>query len=472
MLLPKNMPKTASIYFSVGFELILRAAAQHRMQGPIVDLTVPPMGFMSWERFRCETDCAAHPDDCIDESLYKSVADALMDGGYDAAGYDLVSIDDCWSAGRDPTTGMLRPDPDRFPSGMKALGDYLHERGLKFGLYADAGTQTCGSYEGSLGHEDVDAATFADWGVDYLKLDGCNVPSSQYEQVYTTFGAALKKAASTRKIIFSCSWPAYIGPDNETAKPFETMYTQAGCNTWRNWHDIDNTWESLRSIIRHWADYWETLKEIPLGSFNDADMLLVGDDHYGSILSLDQARLQLSFWAMIASPLFIGGDVRKIPMDYREILLNPNVIAINQDISRRQAICVKGCPGTGSHPLASSEDTQVWSKELNSGGSHAFGFFNLYDRASTNITVDYRVDDNSPRITRCVDLWGWNAEENVCPNTRSWQSNAWDIHEYASETGEVYLHITAMNVAPTSQRMLRVDCAIRSGELSDEILSS
>jgi hypothetical protein len=133
------------------------------------------MGWMSWQVFRCETNCDTHPDKCVNEALYTQTADALAADGYLAAGYTTVSIDDCWEdlAGRDKTTGRLLPDPKRFPAGMKSLGDHMHGKGVSFGIYSDEGTRTCGGFPGSEGHEDTDAKTFAAWGVDYLKLDGC-----------------------------------------------------------------------------------------------------------------------------------------------------------------------------------------------------------------------------------------------------------------------------------------------------------
>ena len=204
----------------------------------------PPLGWMSWERFRCETDCAAVPDGCIDENLYRNMSEQLVEGGYVAAGYDMINIDDCWMADSRAADGTLPPNATRFPSGMKAMGDFMHARGIKFGIYTDEGTKTCGGYPGSQGFEAVDAATFASWGVDFLKLDGCYNDEPGYESGYPAMGAAL--AASGRNVTYSCSWPAYLG-DNETAKPFNS-FAAAGCDTWRNWNDVDNSWSSIVTI--------------------------------------------------------------------------------------------------------------------------------------------------------------------------------------------------------------------------------
>lgn len=157
------------------------------------------MGWMSWERFRCETDCTKYPKDCIHEKLYYETADALVASGLAAAGYDQVSIDDCWTLfgnGRDPQNkNKLRADPKRFPGGIKKLADYVHGKGLKLGIYSDAGNATCGGYMGSRGFEDLDAQTFYEWGVDYLKLDGCYIDTpEEMEELYGKMGRALKKA--------------------------------------------------------------------------------------------------------------------------------------------------------------------------------------------------------------------------------------------------------------------------------------
>ncbi|KJH42829.1 hypothetical protein DICVIV_11179 [Dictyocaulus viviparus] len=139
----------------------------------------PPMGWMSWTAFNCEMDCTKHSKTCINENLYMEMADALVRGGYQAAGYVTVHVDDCWmERKRDKSTGRLVADRARFPSGIHKLSSYMHARGLKFGIYEDYGTKTCAGFPGSLGHLRIDAETFADWEVDYLKLDGCNIDTS------------------------------------------------------------------------------------------------------------------------------------------------------------------------------------------------------------------------------------------------------------------------------------------------------
>lgn len=319
------------------------------------------MGWMSWEVFRCETDCAAHPDACIDEHLYEAMADQLVGEGYLAAGYDQVSIDDCWEdhSGRD-TAGKLVPDSSRFPSGMKALGDYMHAKGVRFGTYSDEGTLTCGGFPGTKDHETEDAETFASWGVDYLKLDGCYNDAAGYVTGYPAAGAALQKTC--RNITYSCSWPAYLGSD-ESSKPFQAMI-DAGCNLWRNWDDIQCSWQSLSSIIDHWGDYGASLQPwAGPGHWHDMDMLLIGN----GCLSLEEERTQMAIWAISASPLIMGNDLRKVPAASKEILLNSAAIAVSQDSL--------GKMGVRHSKSNSSSSTQLWFREL-AGGDVAVALYN------------------------------------------------------------------------------------------------
>jgi hypothetical protein len=220
------------------------------------------MGWMSWQRYGCAVDgCVngtqAHGG-CINEKLYMNQTDRLVADGYLAAGYNSINIDDCWEGAKRDADDVLHADPVRFPSGMKALGKYMHDRGVRFGIYSDVGEETCSDFSASGAsstHGDyfkVDADTYADWGVDYLKLDGChNKNNTILATGYPAFGAALQ--ASGRNITYSCSWPAYLGK-NESAKPFEAMIA-AGCNGWRNWEDISNDWGTVQEIMDHFGDY-------------------------------------------------------------------------------------------------------------------------------------------------------------------------------------------------------------------------
>jgi len=281
------------------------------------------------------------------------MTDRIATDGYLQAGYNQVSIDDCWEnhAGRD-SQGHLIPDAGRFPDGMKALGDYMHAKGVKFGTYSDEGTKTCGGFPGTKDHEKDDANTFASWGVDYLKLDGCYNDKAGYVSGYPAAGAALQ--ASGRNITYSCSWPAYLGSD-ESKKPFGAMI-QAGCNLWRNWDDIQCSWGSLNSIIDHWGDYGEALQPwAGPGHWHDMDMLLIG----AGCLTQDEERTQMAIWSISASPLIMGNDLRKVSADSKALLLNKDAIAVSQDALGKMGIRHK--------KFSSTSPTQVWYRELKNG---------------------------------------------------------------------------------------------------------
>ncbi|XP_067949348.1 alpha-N-acetylgalactosaminidase-like [Watersipora subatra] len=279
----------------------------------------PPMGWMAWERFRCNTDCLNDPDNCISEKLIKAMADKIVQGGYKDAGYQYVSIDDCWLAKERDSNGKLQPDAARFPSGIAALAAYIHNLGLKFGIYEDIGTKTCAGYPGSYANLETDAQTFADWGVDMLKLDGCYANASYYAYGYPAMSKALNKTG--RPIMYSCSWPAYI-----QTPPYDTIAKY--CNIWRNYGDIQDNWSSVYSIIDHYGNNTDKFAEIAgPGQYNDPDELIIGD--FG--ITYDQWRAQMALWAIYASPLIMSVDLRNIDPSAAKILLNRNVIAVNQD---------------------------------------------------------------------------------------------------------------------------------------------
>ncbi|XP_066155959.1 alpha-N-acetylgalactosaminidase-like [Euwallacea fornicatus] len=283
----------------------------------------PPMGWLHWQRFRCIIDCDAYPNDCIREDLFKDMADHIVSDGFKDAGYEYVIIDDCWASKERDTKGRLQPDPKRFPNGIKSLADYIHGKGLKFGIYGDYGTLTCAGYPGSLKYLQLDAQTFADWGVDYLKLDGCNSDISTMEAGYSLMSRYLNETG--RPILYSCSWPAYVEP-----KGIHPNYDKMAkvCNLWRNWDDINDCWDNVTNILGFFSDNQDRIaKYAGPGHWNDPDMLLIGN--YG--LSYDQSKAQMAIWAILAAPLMMSVDLRTIETPYRELLLNKAVIAINQD---------------------------------------------------------------------------------------------------------------------------------------------
>lgn len=318
----------------------------------------PPMGWLSWERFRCITDCATYPDSCISEQLYMAHADRMVADGWLAAGYNLVAVDDCWQLPqRNATTGQQQPDPTRFPSGMAALAKYVHARGLKFQIYSDVGTATCEGLPGSLGHFDIDAKTYASWGVDSVKLDGCNANVTDFRKLYTEFGRAL--ARTGRPILYACSWPAYIDIGSTQLANFSEIAQV--CNLWRAYDDVQDSSSSLYSIMRWWGGKAGTAmaKASGPGGWSDADMLIGGD--FG--LSFSEAQMQFGLWAVIASPLFLGNDLRRIDPQVAAMLQNPAVIAISQDSLGRQGTIVAAL---------SNNDVQWWTRPLANGDLAVF----------------------------------------------------------------------------------------------------
>eukprot|EP00066_Takifugu_rubripes_P006118 XP_003970661.1 PREDICTED: alpha-galactosidase A [Takifugu rubripes] len=282
----------------------------------------PTMGWLHWERFMCNTDCDQDPDNCISERLFMQVADVMVKEGWKEAGYEYVCIDDCWPYHQRDNQGRLQADPKRFPGGIKKLADYVHSRGLKLGIYADVGNKTCAGYPGSLGYYDTDAQTFAEWGVDLLKFDGCFMDWTLLGEGYMNMSRALNQTG--RSIVYSCEWPLY---EWRFQKPNYTAIRET-CNHWRNSADVLDSWSSIKSISAWTADYQDTI--VPAagpGGWNDPDMLVIGN--FG--LSHDQQESQMALWAIMAAPLFMSNDLRNICPRSKELLQNEHVIGINQD---------------------------------------------------------------------------------------------------------------------------------------------
>ena len=314
----------------------------------------PPMGWNSWNTFT----------DKISEELVLSTADTMVDSSLLAAGYNYLVIDDCWSLKQRDAEGRLVAGPEKFPHGMKYVADYIHNKGLKFGMYSCCGTRTCACYPASFEHEFEDARQFAEWGVDYLKYDNCYRPKSiSSELLYHRMGMALANCG--RDIVFSaCQW----GTEN-----VHTWIRSSGAHLFRSTVDVQNCWNSIRDIALSQMD-----KLGYGGSYchNDLDMLVVGmydggGNEYISAGGCNDIEYQTHFalWAMMNSPLMIGCDIRKMNEATKTILMNPELIAINQDIECRSPYRVEA----GPHP-----DNFALVKHL-SDGSIAIGFFNLCD---------------------------------------------------------------------------------------------
>ncbi|KAJ8297735.1 hypothetical protein KUTeg_024266 [Tegillarca granosa] len=348
----------------------------------------PPMGWMQWQRFRCNIDCVNDPHYCVSEKLIMQMADIMVTDGYKDAGYEYVSIDDCWmSKERDPKTNKMQADPVRFPSGIKALANYVHSKGLKLGIYQDMGTKTCKGYPGSQYYVPLDAQTFADWEVDMLKLDCCN---TGYDMVsgYSVMGSFLNKTG--RPILYACSWPVCMGK-NANFKLAAKM-----CNMWRNAIDITDSWDRVHQIIKIYSNNTQHFAEVAgPGHWNDPDQLIIGD--YG--LSETQQKVQMGMWAMMASPLFMSVDLRNIDPRAKKLLLNKQVLAINQDPLGKQGMRVW---------IDTTGTLEYWTRPLMSNGSYAIAILNTSDYGMSrhiNCTLkDFKLPSaNSYLIT---DIFG------------------------------------------------------------------
>jgi hypothetical protein len=297
----------------------------------------PPMGWLSWTAFYCETDCEKHPNACINEELYKGQADVLVNEGYKDVGYEFMNVDDCWAEKeRDPTTKRMVADKIRFKSGMKALGDYLHGKGLKYGLYSDIGTKTCGGYPGELTEDgktdyfDIDAKAYAEWGVDSLKVDGCFIDPKIMGPLYSQLSDSLNKTG--RPILYYCSMP-FFQATTAGYKPEDIDFNlmRDKCQSWRFYNDINNSWASVRDIIGFWEKGVDVYSKYhgPFGWF-DPDMVIVGCDGPNA-LTLNQATSQFAFWSIMSAPLLLSNDLRTVKPEFKAIMQNKGMIAINQD---------------------------------------------------------------------------------------------------------------------------------------------
>lgn len=272
----------------------------------------PQMGWSSWNKFQGN----------INEDIIKGIADAMVSSGLRDAGYTYINIDDCWHGQRD-ADGFIQPDPKHFPSGMKALADYVHARGLKLGIYSDAGTETCAGRPGSLGHEYQDALQYARWEVDYLKYDWCNTTNVNPRGAYQLISDALRAAG--RPIFLSmCEWG-----DNQPWR-----WARDIGHSWRIGPDIWCSFDSTRVFptyvqcsVLDCINKNDSLRRYAgPGHWNDPDMLEVGNG-----LSVNQDRAHFTMWCMMASPLILGNDVRNMSAETKAILTNRDLIAINQD---------------------------------------------------------------------------------------------------------------------------------------------
>ncbi len=335
----------------------------------------PPMGWSSWNSFGRR----------IDERLIRETADAMVDSGMAAAGYRYVNLDDGWQAPSRDAFGDLRPDEARFPGGLKALGDYLHSKGLKFGIYTSVGRKTCEGFPASYGFEEQDASLFAEWGVDYVKDDFCGGPPFwcrynfwpwwDYRSRYTAMSRGLR--SSGRPIVLSlCNWG------------FGRVWEWGGeiAQLWRTTFDIWPSWRRIMGILdaQRGLERWSGP-----GRWNDPDMLEVGV----APLTLEESRTHFSLWAILAAPLIAGNDLRSMPPETLAILANPEVLAVDQDPAGLQGTLV-------SDPRS---PLQAWSRRLAAPDERAVVLLNR-SRQSRSVEVSWpQLGLRGPARVR--DLW-------------------------------------------------------------------
>ena len=325
----------------------------------------PPMGWNSWNAFASR----------IDDQMVREMADEMVRNGMRDAGYVYVNIDDTWEGVRN-AQGDLTANK-KFPD-MKALVNYVHSKGLRFGIYSSPGPRTCGEYPGSYGHEDQDAKTFAAWGVDYLKYDWCGArmiyKDDDLQAIYQKMGNALLK--SGRPIVYSLCEYGNGHVDMWGAK--------VGANLWRTTGDIRDSWTSMIANI---TKQIATAPFAGPGHWNDPDMLEIGNGH----MTDDEYRTHMSLWALTAAPLLAGNDIRAMTSATKEILLNREVIAVDQDVLGKQASPIK----TG--------DLQTWVKPL-ADGSVAVGVVNI---GTTEATATLKGSDLGlgAKVRSARDLW-------------------------------------------------------------------
>lgn len=333
----------------------------------------PPMGWNTWNTFRCN----------IDEKLIKESADIMVSSGMRDAGYEYINLDDCWQLGRN-SDGTIQVDTVKFPSGIKALADYVHSKGLKLGIYSSAGHFTCEGRAASINYEMIDAQTYADWGVDYVKYDFCytagpkvrsthKVSLEHNKKVYTDMANAIK--ASGRAMVFSlCNWGV--------GEPWK-WGAEVGGQMWRTTGDIQAKWWSWTRILD---------KQVGLekyagpGHWNDPDMLVVG------MIPQKESIAHFSLWSLLSAPLIAGNDIRTMSPETLEILTNKEVIAVNQD--------PMGIQGTRYLKHGVKE---VWAKPLADGG-YAVVLFNrgLLARNISFNWSDLKLDWETAKVR---DLW-------------------------------------------------------------------
>ena len=353
----------------------------------------PPLGWNSWNTFGIQ----------VNERLIYESAEMLVYSGLKDLGYVYLVIDDGWSLRHRDADRRLVPDPEKFPNGIRAVADSLHGMGLKLGIYSCAGCMTCGQFPGSYEHEFLDAQSFAEWGVDFLKYDYCFKPADESGALlYRRMGVALE--LSGRDILYSaCSWGA-----DDTKAWIQTT----GAHTWRSTMDIYDTWESVKTIAHQQR---ELQTHNSAGCFNDMDMLVVGMHGKGNVgfqgCSFEQYRTHFSLWALLGSPLMIGCDIRQMDEETRRILMNREILAINQDRACRQPFIIGGFQ---TFKAGGDDDCFIWAKLLENG-DFAIGMFNLADDSRPMYFCLAELGTNNSCGSKLImkDLWNGTQLETI-----------------------------------------------------------
>jgi alpha-galactosidase len=369
----------------------------------------PSMGWNSWNMFGSS----------IDESLIRETADAMVALGLKDCGYEYIVIDDCWSQkdGRD-VDGNLLPDPIKFPSGMKALADYVHSRGLKMGIYSDAAELTCADYIGSYGFEEQDAQLWASWGMDFLKYDYCYAPSDRESAIerYDRMGAALQQTG--HEFLYSlCEWGG---------RSPHLWGRKVGGHMWRVSRDVLDRWEDIEMGLDIAADLHDYSGP---GGWNDLDMLVVGLKGSGQIagegMSFIEYKTHMSMWCMACSPLMVGCDVRTLDRETAALLMNREVLAVNQDRLGRPA-----------RRAIQSGQCEIWKKLLVDGAVAVA----LVNRGPSNSDIILKASDiglpNEPKLAR--NLW---AREDIADFT-------FELTQHVRSHETILLKIEGTNLLP------------------------
>ncbi|GAB5591308.1 hypothetical protein Unana1_06208 [Umbelopsis nana] len=404
--------------------LVVLAVAQLAVSIPAPFLHTPPMGFNDWSRFEC----------AINQTLFTNTIDAMVSRGLRDAGYKLVSIDDCWPSHERTSNGSLIWNSTIFPNGLYWLSDYIHKNDMVFGIYTDAGNETCGGWPGSLGYEEIDAHTFHSWGVDYLKLDGCNVPSvagqtkeETYKSIYGNWHTILPEL----DITFSESAPAYFIPAYSTEVNLTDWYKVMN---WvpkygqlaRHSNDIavynDYTGSVWASVMTNYGWNVRLARHQKPGYYNDPDLIIAGDPN----LTMTEQKSHFALWSSFSAPLILSTDIPALSQEHIDYLTNKDLIALDQDPLVKQAT------------LISQDDTfDMLAKTLANG-----------DRALTILNKS----PSTASVTVSLDKLGFNAGHQCEYEVKDLWTGMYSKHTGSIPVGDIPSHGTAVfRITPSKQ---------------------